>query len=229
MAELKAVLFDVDFTLARPGPSSARRATSARASATAWRSTRRRYEEARDAALVDLPPPSRARARRRDLVPLHRADHPRHGRRRPTRRTTARVEITRGWERHENFELYEDVPAELAELRAAGLRIGLVSNSARDVREFVAPPRARRRRGDQLLPPRPHEAARLDLPGGARSARCRAGRGGDGRRLRSPTTSTAPRAIGMRAILLDRDGLHPDFEPRITDLHELLPRLGLQA
>jgi FMN phosphatase YigB (HAD superfamily) len=34
------------------------------------------------------------------------------------------------------------------------------------------------------------------------------------------------RAIGMRAILLDRDGLHPDFEPRITKLAELLPLLG---
>jgi putative hydrolase of the HAD superfamily len=37
------------------------------------------------------------------------------------------------------------------------------------------------------------------------------------------------RAAGMRAILLDRDGLHPDFEPRITRLDELLPQLGLQA
>ncbi len=36
-------------------------------------------------------------------------------------------------------------------------------------------------------------------------------------------------AIGMRAILLDRDGIHPGFEPRITGLRELLPRLGLQA
>src|SRR5204862_2044373 len=47
------------------------------------------------------------------------------------------VGITRGWERHENFELYDDVPDALAAVRAAGLRIGLVSNSARDVREFA--------------------------------------------------------------------------------------------
>ena len=37
------------------------------------------------------------------------------------------------------------------------------------------------------------------------------------------------RAIGMQAILLDRDVLHRDFEPRITGLAELLPQLGLQA
>ena len=37
------------------------------------------------------------------------------------------------------------------------------------------------------------------------------------------------RALGMQAVLLDRDGLHPGFEPRITNLAELLPQLGLQA
>jgi putative hydrolase of the HAD superfamily len=33
-------------------------------------------------------------------------------------------------------------------------------------------------------------------------------------------------ALGMRAILLDRRGVHPDFEPRIetlNELHQLLP------
>src|ERR1700746_1951839 len=96
------------------------------------------------------------------------------------------VEITRGWERHENFELYDDVPDALAALRSAGLRIGVVSNSASDVREFARPPRGgprrgvlptpprrgrevpppprpRRRRRHQLLPPRPLEAACVDL------------------------------------------------------------------
>jgi hypothetical protein len=33
----------------------------------------------------------------------------------------------------------------------------------------------------------------------------------------------------MHAILLDRDGLHPEFEPRITGLRDLLPTLGVQA
>jgi FMN phosphatase YigB (HAD superfamily) len=37
------------------------------------------------------------------------------------------------------------------------------------------------------------------------------------------------RAVGMRAILLDREGLHPEFEPRITSLRDLLPLLAAQA
>jgi FMN phosphatase YigB (HAD superfamily) len=28
-------------------------------------------------------------------------------------------------------------------------------------------------------------------------------------------------ALGMQAILLDREGIHPDFEPRIATLNEL--------
>ena len=47
------------------------------------------------------------------------------------------VEITRGWELHENFELYDDVIPVLDVLRRAGLKIGLVSNSARDVHAFA--------------------------------------------------------------------------------------------
>ena len=34
-------------------------------------------------------------------------------------------------------------------------------------------------------------------------------------------------ALGMRAVLLDRDGRFPDFEPRIDDLRALPAALGL--
>src|SRR4029077_7491774 len=47
------------------------------------------------------------------------------------------VELTSRWEHHENFELYEDVLPVLERLRGAGLKIGLVSNSARDVLDFA--------------------------------------------------------------------------------------------
>jgi len=33
-------------------------------------------------------------------------------------------------------------------------------------------------------------------------------------------------ALGMRAILLDREGLYPDVEPRIADLAALPAALG---
>ena len=41
------------------------------------------------------------------------------------------------WENHDNFELYEDARPVLAELRARGLRLGLVSNTSRDLAAFV--------------------------------------------------------------------------------------------
>ena len=47
------------------------------------------------------------------------------------------LEITRGWERHENFELYEDALPVLAELRGRGLKLGLISNTNRDLAAFV--------------------------------------------------------------------------------------------
>jgi putative hydrolase of the HAD superfamily len=36
-------------------------------------------------------------------------------------------------------------------------------------------------------------------------------------------------ALGMRAILLDREGRRPEFEPRIETLHELLSTLRVRA
>jgi HAD superfamily hydrolase (TIGR01662 family) len=40
------------------------------------------------------------------------------------------------WARSHHFELYDDVPAALAELTAAGVKIGLISNSHRPLDEF---------------------------------------------------------------------------------------------
>jgi HAD superfamily hydrolase (TIGR01662 family) len=130
------------------------------------------------------------------------------------------VEITRGWERHENFELYDDVLGTLAAIRAAGLKIGLVSNSARDVREFARhhgldvdagissfhhgrtkPHASIFRAVLDLLAVQPAEAAMV----------------GD---MVADDVEGA-RAVGMHAILLDREGLQPDFEPRIESLAEL--------
>jgi FMN phosphatase YigB (HAD superfamily) len=35
-------------------------------------------------------------------------------------------------------------------------------------------------------------------------------------------------ALGMRAILLDREGVHPEFEPRVESLNDLLARLEIR-
>ena len=136
------------------------------------------------------------------------------------------VEITRAWERHGNFELYDDVPDVLTAIRSAGLQIGLISNSARDVREFAQhhgldvdagissfhhgrtkPHASIFRAVLDLLEVDPPEAVMVgdtiadDIEGAL--------------------------ALGMRAILLDREGAHPDFERRIETLNELPHALGL--
>jgi HAD superfamily hydrolase (TIGR01662 family) len=222
-----AVLFDVDFTLARPGPELGPEGYVSAGERHGLRLEATRYEAARDAALVDL--------RRHPEL-----EHDNEIWFRFTERIVrgmggdadsaydCAVEITRGWERHENFELYDDAVPVLAELRAAGLRIGLVSNSARDVREFARhhgldvdagissfhhgrtkPHASIFRAVLDLLAVEPAEAVMVgdtiadDIEGAL--------------------------ALGLRAILLDRDGRHPDFEPRIQTLNDLLPILQPRA
>ncbi|HLX33597.1 MAG TPA: HAD family hydrolase [Gaiellaceae bacterium] len=219
MAALKAVLFDVDFTLARPGPELGPEGYVRAGERHGLRLDATRYEAARDAAVVDL-------RRHPDL------EHDNEIWFRFTERIVrgmggdaasaydCAVEITRGWERHENFDLYEDVLPALAALRTAGLRIGLVSNSARDVREFA------RHHGLDVDAgissfhhgrTKPHASifrAVLDLLGVQPDEAAMVGD------MIADDVEGA-RAAGMRAILLDREGLHPEFEPRIESLNEL--------
>ena len=133
----------------------------------------------------------------------------------------------RRWEIHANFDLYDDALPVLEALREHGLRIGLISNGQRDLEEFARHHEPRRRRRRRLEEPRPDEAARLDL-----------------RDALSPLSVSRPaeavmvgdsyaddiegaRALGIRAILLDRDGLYPGEPDRITDLGALPAALGL--
>jgi len=227
VAELKAVLFDVDFTLARPGPELGPDGYVRAGERHGLALDPTRYETARDAALVDL----------------HRHPELEHDDEiwfRFTERIIrgmggeadsaydCAVEITRAWEHHENFELYDDVADALAAIRAAGLRIGLVSNSARDVREFARHHALEVDAGISSFHhgrTKPHASifrAVLDL---LEVEPAEAAMVGD--QIADDIEGAA--AIGMRAILLDREGLHPEFAPRIADLGELLPQLGLQA
>jgi HAD superfamily hydrolase (TIGR01662 family) len=136
------------------------------------------------------------------------------------------VDITRGWELHENFELYDDTIPVLGELRRAGLKIGLLTNSSRDVNAFARhhgldvdaavgslhhgktkPHASIFRAVLELLDVEPAEAVMVgdtvedDIEGA--------------------------QALGMRAILVDRLGRHPDFEGRLDDLYGLPAALGL--
>ena len=222
---LRAVLFDVDFTLARPGPELGPGGYVRAGERHGLRLEASRYEAARDAALVDL--------RRHPEL-----EHDDEIWFRFTERIVrgmggdadsayeCAVEITRGWERHENFELYDDVPDALAALRAAGLGIGLVSNSARDVREFARHHSLDVDAGISSFHhghTKPHASifrAVLDLLGVEPAEAAMVG----------DTISDdieGARALGMKAILVDREGLHPDFEPRIESLAGLPALLGL--
>src|SRR5204862_2037461 len=48
------------------------------------------------------------------------------------------MEMTRAWERAEHFELFDDALPVLDDLRGHGLKLGLLSNTGRDLNEFVA-------------------------------------------------------------------------------------------
>ena len=225
MAQLSAVLFDVDFTLARPGPELGPEGYVRAGERHGLRLEPGRYEAARDAALVDLR--RHPELEHDDEIWFSFTERIVRGMGGDADSAYAcAVEITRAWERHENFELYDDVPDALTALRAAGFRLGLVSNASRDVREFALhhgldvdagissfhhgrtkPHASIFRAVLDLLDVEPAEAVMIgdtiadDIEGAL--------------------------ALGMRAILLDREGTRPDFEPRIETLPELLPLLEL--
>jgi HAD superfamily hydrolase (TIGR01549 family) len=143
----------------------------------------------------------------------------------PDARTCA-LDVVRQWERHENFFLYEDTLPTLAVLRTAGLRIALVSNGQRDLEAFAA------HHGldvDACVGSvshgrvKPHrsifDAALAALDAGPAEAAMVGDSYAD--------DIEGARALGMRGILLDRDGLHVDETDRIDTLFALPAALGL--
>ena len=135
-AGLRAVLFDVDFTLCRPGPELSPERYARIASRHGVTLDPARYEQAREAAVLNL---KRHPELLHDDSIWHRFTQEIFtGMGGPDEiASQCATEIEQGWEVSENFELYEDALAALEELRSADLRIGLVSNGVRDLREFV--------------------------------------------------------------------------------------------
>lgn len=222
---VRAVLFDVDFTLSRPGPELG---------PEAYRAVGLEHG-------LDLDPASYDQARRRALDDLQRHPELVHddeiwiaftehivrgmgGRAAGTR--ACAVAMVRRWEAHENFSLYDDALPALVELRRHRLSIGLVSNGQRDLVEFAY-----------------HHELDVDVSVGSKA---------HGRAKPHPSifeTALAAlgvqpteavmvgdsyeddiegaRALGMRAILLDRESRYPDEADRISDLYALVSALGL--
>jgi HAD superfamily hydrolase (TIGR01662 family) len=224
---LEAVLFDVDFTLAKPGPLLGPEGYRAAGDRLGLVLDAERYHDARIAAVEDLQhhPELEHDAeiwiRFTEDIVRGMGGTGEHVR-------TLAEEITDSWLHSENFELYEDVLPVLAELRRHGLKLGLVSNTSRDLDAFVRhfaldidawiasgsfgkvkPSPAIFRAALELLEVEPQAAAmvgdsRLDDIEGARR-------------------------LGMRAILLDREGRYPDEPASLTTLLALPAALGLRA
>jgi putative hydrolase of the HAD superfamily len=226
MAEprLKAVLFDVDFTLAKPGPDLGPEG----------------YERLGRRFGLTLEPGRYAEARVKAVETLERHPELDHDEEvwvlfteriirgmggDSDRAYECAVEMTRAWERAEHFELYDDVLPVLADLRRRGLKVGLVSNTSRDLDEFV---RHHRLDVDAALTSRvhgktkPHETifrAALERLGVAAEEAAMVGDSPD-------DDIDGARALGMRAFLIDRENRYPN-EERLTDLRALPSALDL--
>jgi putative hydrolase of the HAD superfamily len=221
----RAVLFDVDFTLCRPGPElSAERYAriAARHGITLHAS---RYDDAREAAVLNL---KRHPELLHDESIWHRfTEQIFVGMGGPESiASECATEIEEGWGVSENFELFEDVLPVLQELRDAELRIAVVSNGIRDLHAFVA---HHRLDVDAIVDSRSHgrvkphptifQAALAALAVAAEDAVM------VGDSLEEDIEGA--RALGMRAILIDREERHPDVDERLTDLYGLPAALGL--
>jgi HAD superfamily hydrolase (TIGR01662 family) len=221
---LQAVLFDVDFTLAQPGPLLGGPGYRDAAARYGLELDEGRYAEARAAAILDLEHHPELDHDEEIWVRFTEDILRGMGADGPDVREIA-LEITRGWEHSENFELYDDALPTLAELRRHGLRIALVSNTSRDLDAFVRhfaldvdawissgrhgkvkPSPTIFRAALELVETEPEQAAMV----------------GD-----SPADDVdGARALGMRAFLLDRDGRYPDREDALPDLRALPAALG---
>ncbi len=222
---LRAVLFDVDFTLSRPGPELGAEGYRRLGERHGLELDPERFDAARDAAVRGLQQhPDFAHDEELWVAFTERIVRGMGGDAEGARACS--VEIVALWTRHENFTLYDDVLPVLEALRGAGLKLGLVSNGERDLDEFVVHHHldvdvAVGSRAFGRLKPHPsifHAALEPLGVGPGEAAMV-----GD-----SPEDDiVGARALGMRGILLDREGRYPDEPDRIGDLRELPAALGL--
>jgi HAD superfamily hydrolase (TIGR01549 family) len=133
---LRAVLFDVDFTIAKPGPLLGPDGYHDAGLRYGLDLDPDRYAEARAAALLDLQHHPELDHDEEVWIRFTEDIVRGMGGEGETCRQVA-VAITNGWLESENFELYEDVLPTFQALREAGLKLGLVSNTSRDLGAFV--------------------------------------------------------------------------------------------
>jgi HAD superfamily hydrolase (TIGR01549 family) len=222
---LRAVLFDVDFTLVRPGPDLGPEGYRRLGERHGLTLDPGLYESARASALASLQ--RHPELVHDDEIWIAFTERIVRGMGGDAQRAhDCAVEMTLAWEEHGNFDLYEDTLPVLAELRRYGLKLGLVSNTGRDLDEFVE-----------------HHSLDVDAALGSRA---------HGRTKPHETIFLAvlerlgvepadtvmvgdsieddidgARAVGIRALLLDRENRYPDVPDRLPNLYALPAALGL--
>ena len=224
---VRAVLFDVDFTIARPGPELGPEGYRRLGARFGLELDPARYGEARERAVEGIKRHPELEHDEEIWVAFTERIIRGMGGDAESAYECA-VEMTRAWEHAEHFELFEDAPPVLAELRARGLKLGLVSNTGRDLDAFVA---HHRLQVDASLGSgafgrtKPHPTifrAVLERLGGGAGGR------GDGRRLDRGRRRRRPRS-GDRARVpaRPRGPAIPEVAERLPDLLALPAALGL--
>jgi putative hydrolase of the HAD superfamily len=221
---LRAVVFDVDFTLARPGPDLGPEGYRALGRRYGFELDPSRYDAARAAALAEVKRhPELDHDEEIWILFTERIIRGMGG----TGDTySAAVEMESRWSQSAHFELYDDALPVLERIRGLGLSIGLLSNSSRDLDDFVA---HHGLRADAVLTShahgktKPHESifrAMLELLDVAATEAVMVGD-------TIEDDVVGARAVGMRAVLLDRERRYPEVDGRLDDLRELPALLGL--
>ena len=224
---LRAVLFDVDFTIAKPGPDLGPEG----------------YRRLGERFGLELDPERYAEARAHAVTTLERHPELDHDEEvwvlfteqivrgmggNSNRAYECAAEMTRAWEHAENFQIFEDVLPVLAELRERGLKLGLVSNTGRNLEEFV------RHHGldvDAAVSSGMHGKTKPH-PTIFQAALARLGVAPEAAVMVGDSIEDdidGAKAVGMRAVLLDRENRYPAVEEKLTDLRALPAALGLLA
>ena len=215
---LRAVVFDVDFTIARPGPDLGPEGYRLLGERHGLTLDPERYEEARRTAFTTLKRhPELDHDEEIWVLFTQRIIEGMGG----TGDTyAAATEMERRWASAHHFELYDDALPTLEAVRERGLKVGLLSNTERDLDEFVA------HHGltvDAVLTSRahgktkPHETIfrrMLELLGVAPEEALMVG----------DTVADdieGALAVGMEAVLVDREGRYPELES-LDDLRGVL-------
>jgi HAD superfamily hydrolase (TIGR01549 family) len=227
VTDLCAVLFDVDFTIARPGPELGPEGYQRLGARFGLELDPARYRDAREKAVEGIKRHPELEHDEEIWVAFTERIIRGMGGDADSAYECA-VEMTRAWEHAEHFELFDDALPVLDELRAQGLKLGLVSNTGRNLDEFVA-----------------HHHLEVDAALGS---------GAFGRTKPHPTIFRAvlerlevepaaaamvgdspeddvegARAAGIeRAFLLDREDRYPELDDRLLDLFALPAALGLR-